>query len=216
MKAATIALAVVALSLIGRPVVAQAPDNEEQPALALRPFVMATGEAFTAKETFKAAFGQATQLFYGGGLELVSREGFYLDVAASRFKKTGQRAFRANGQSFPLGLPLLVTITPVELTAGYRLAVSKRVVPYFGVGGGSYRYEETSDFSDPGENIDTRRAGFLATGGVELRAARWVGVGADVQYTHVNGILGQGGISKEAGEHDLGGVAVRLRVTVGR
>jgi hypothetical protein len=43
-----------------------------------------------------------------------------------------------------------------------------------------------------------------------------VGIAGDVQYTRVPGILGKGGISKDAGENDLGGISVRLRVTVGR
>jgi hypothetical protein len=37
----------------------------------------------------------------------------------------------------------------------------------------------------------------------------------DVQYTTVPGILGEGGISQELGEDDLGGVAVRFRFVLG-
>jgi hypothetical protein len=197
---------------------------DDQPETTLRPFVMASGESFAAKETFDAAFGQPVQIFYGGGLEFVSRTGAYLDVTASRLKRTGQRAFRANNQNFGLGIPLTVTVTPVELTAGYRFSRRRpglpyratRVIPYLGAGIGSYRYAEHSDFSDAGEDIDMRHTGYLATAGVELRVGRWVGISGAVQYTRVLGILGEGGISKEAGENDLGGVAVRLKFTVGR
>jgi hypothetical protein len=38
----------------------------------------------------------------------------------------------------------------------------------------------------------------------------------DVQYSHVPGILGTGGVSQQAGETDLGGVAARLKLVVGR
>ncbi len=56
----------------------------------------------------------------------------------------------------------------------------------------------------------------MLNGGAEFRVHRWVGVSVDVQYTHVPGILGTGGVSQQAGETDLGGVAARFKVVVGR
>ena len=35
-------------------------------------------------------------------------------------------------------------------------------------------------------------------------------------YARVPGILGKGGVSREVGEHDLGGIAGRVRVILGR
>ena len=64
--------------------------------------------------------------------------------------------------------------------------------------------------------IDVRHAGLVVTGGAEVRVTRWIGVTGDVQYTHVTGILGSGGISKDLGESDFGGVAGRVRVIIGR
>jgi hypothetical protein len=57
---------------------------------------------------------------------------------------------------------------------------------------------------------------YLAVGGVEIRLHRWVGVAVDAQYTHITGILGAGGVSKDAGESDLGGIAGRFKVLIGR
>ena len=213
-RAPALLVALVTFGLCSQPAAARAQTGE--PALALRPFVFVTGQAFTAKETFEAAFGKAVQPFYGGGLELVSRAGVYLDIAASRFHKTGERAFHFNGETFRLGIPLEVTITPVELSAGYRFGAARAVVPYVGGGVGWYRYQETSDGADPEEDVDTRTTGFLGAAGVDVRAARWFRVGIDVQYTRVRGILGEGGISQELGEDDLGGLAARLKFTVGR
>jgi opacity protein-like surface antigen len=216
------ALATVLALCLSVPVAAQsrapAPAADDEPSFALRPFFVLTGEKVAAKQTFDATFGQSFEPFFGGGLELVlsKMSGFYVDGAFSRFKKTGQRAFRANGQNFPLGIPLTATLTPLEVSVGYRFRMSPRVFPYVGVGVGSYGYKESSAFSDAGENVDTRHSGYLAVGGAELRVHRWVGIAGDVQYTHVPGILGNGGISKDAGENDLGGIAVRLRVTLGR
>jgi opacity protein-like surface antigen len=215
----TIAAAILAVFL-GAPLAAQsrAPAADDEQSFALRPFFVLTGEKFAAKQTFDATFGQSFEPFFGGGLELVLSEGsgFYVDAAVSRFKKTGQRAFRANGQNFPLGIPLTATLTPIELSVGYRFRTAPRLFPYVGLGVGSYGYKETSDFADAGENVDTRHSGYLAVAGAEVRVLRLVGIAGDVQYTRVHGILGNGGISKDVGENDLGGVAVRLRVTFGR
>jgi opacity protein-like surface antigen len=219
MKTALAALLALCLSApLGAQSRASAPAADDEPSFALRPFFVLTGEKVAAKQTFDATFGRSFEPFFGGGLELVlsKASGFYVDGAFSRFKKTGQRAFRLNGQNFPLGIPLTATITPIEFNVGYRFRTSRRVFPYVGLGVGSYGYKETSDFSDAGENVDTRHSGYLAVGGAELRVHRWVRIAGDVQYTHVPGILGNGGISKDAGENDLGGIAIRLKVTLGR
>ncbi len=217
-----VAIAFVLTLAVGAPLAAQtrgaAPVDLADPAVVFRPFFVVSAERFTAQQTFKAAFGGTVEPMFGGGLEVVLRDGVYVDATVSRFKKTGQRAFVANGQIFPLGIPLTATLIPIEVTGGYRFNLSSwpRLVPYAGAGVGSYGYNETSEFSDPSENVSTRHLGYLAVGGVDVRVHRLVGVAGDVQYTRVTGILGSGGVSKAAGENDLGGVAVRVRVTIGR
>jgi opacity protein-like surface antigen len=107
-------------------------------------------------------------------------------------------------------------LVPFEVTGGYRYNLSPAIKPYASAGFGTYHYQETSQFAEAGENIDTRHAGFVLNGGAEFRLHRWVGLALDVQYTHVPGILGAGGVSQQANENDLGGVAGRLKVVVGR
>lgn len=216
---AVVALASPAAAQARRP--AHAPKGpvaaDDAPRISLRPYFLVTGQEFSARHTFDAAFGSAFQPFYGGGAELAFRNGLFVDVAASRFKKNGQRAFYANGQAFGLGIPLTATVTPFEVTGGYRfLRVARRVIPYAGVGVASYSYKETSAFADASENVDTSHTGYLVVGGAEFRLHPWVGASADVQYTRVTGILGAAGVSKEAGENDLGGASIRFRVIVGR
>ncbi len=192
---------------------------DDAPKISLRPYLLVTGQQFSASHTFDAAFGSAFQPFYGGGLEVALRNGLFLDVAASRFKKDGQRAFYYNNQAFGLGIPLTATVTPLEITGGYRfMRYWRRVIPYAGAGVGNYSYKETSAFADPtaNENVDTSHVGYLLVGGAEFRLHRWIGAAADVQYTRVTGILGSNGVSKEAGEKDLGGAAIRVRLLVGR
>ena len=189
---------------------------QNEPALAIRPFVFMSEQAFAAKDTFDVGFGASIQPFYGGGVSLVSGDGYFVDLTASRFKKTGERAFLIDGESFQLGIPMVVTITPLEFVFGYRFANSRRVAPYVGGGVGSYRYQETSGEAVDDEPLDVRKTGYLGVAGVDVRTARWLRVGMDVQYSRITGILGEGGLSLEADEHDLGGLAARLKLTIGR
>ena len=211
-------IALVLTAFVAAPASAQIrplpPPFDDRPSISLRPFFVFAQENFTARKTFDAVFGKSSQPFFGGGLSVAFKKGFYFDVTASRFKKTGERAFFSDGQSFGLGIPLTATLTPLEVTAGVRFRITPRLFPYAGGGAGSYRYQETSQFEDA--PFDQRHVGYLVVGGVEFRISRWVGISGDAQYTRVPGIIGSGGVSKEAGESDLGGTSGRVRVIVGR
>jgi hypothetical protein len=194
------------------------PVAQPAPAWSIRPFVMATEQSFAAIDTFDATFGKTYGPFFGGGVQVVIHDSFFVEASASRFQQTGERAYLSGGQAFKLGIPLTATITPLELTGGYRFRLRRlpKVRPYIAVGVGSYSYQETSQFSEAGDDVDTKHAGVVANGGAEFRLQRWVGLAVDVQYTHIPGILGTGGVSQQAGESDLGGVAARLKLVVGR
>jgi outer membrane protein W len=191
---------------------------QDAPALSIRPFVMATEQSFAAIDTFDATFGKTYFPFFGGGVQVVVNDRFFVEAGASRFRQTGERAYLSGGKAFKLGIPLTATITPLEITAGYRFRLPPlpRVRPYAAAGFGSYAYQETSSFAQAGEDVDTRHSGFVVNGGAEFRLHTWVGLAVDVQYSHVPGILGNGGVSQQAGEGDLGGVAARFKLVVGR
>ena len=194
------------------------PPLPPEPPISFRPFVSGAENAFAAVETFKTVFGKSYGPLFGGGLQVAFHGKYYVEVGASRFNQTGQRAFRQNGQSFGLGIPLTATITPLEITAGYRFRPRRvpRLRPYLGAGLTSYAYDERSDFDEPGEGLKTRHAGLVGVGGLEFRIHKYVGISADAAVAHVTGILGQSGISKDAGESDLGGIAARFRLIIGR
>jgi len=179
---------------------------------------MGAENAFAASETFKAIFGKSYAPFFGGGLQVTFEGKYYVEVGASRFQETGQRAFRANGENFRLGIPLTARITPLEITAGYRFRPRSMpsVRPYLGAGLTSYAYGEQSNFDEPGEGLTTRGTGLVGVGGVEFRVHKYVGISADAAVAHVTGILGQAGISKDIGESDLGGISARIRLIIGR
>jgi opacity protein-like surface antigen len=196
---------------VAAPASAQAPPT---PSVSLRPFFLVAGQRFSARKTFETVFGKSVQPFWGGGLDVAFRNGFFVDVTASRFKKIGERAFFSEGQGYRLGIPLTVTVTPLEVTAGQRTQITARVFPYVGFGVGWYRYQESSQFDDG--PFEEGHVGYLIAAGVEIRLSRWVALAGDAQYTRVSGIIGTGGVSEQAGESDLGGIAGRLRVIVGR
>jgi len=200
--------------LVGLALAAPAAAQDEP--LTIRAFVLGSVEQFAAVDSFDAVFGRTYEPFFGGGVQILEGDSF-LELTASRFKQTGQRAFINAGQKFRLGIPLTATLTPLEATAGYRHRVSPKLLPYGSAGVGYYHYTEASDNDQPGEGVDTHHIGFIVNGGVEYRVHRWVGVAGDVQYTHVPGILGGSGtVSGQANENDLGGLAVRLKVIVGK
>ena len=43
-----------------------------------------------------------------------------MDVGAWRFHGEGERAFVFNDEVIPLGIPVDVTVTPIEISAGWR------------------------------------------------------------------------------------------------
>ena len=201
----------------GVPAPASSQTRPAAPTVSVRPFLFVARDRFQAGQTFEAVFGSAVGTFWGGGAEVTLRNGVFVDLSVSRFRRSdGQRVLRVGGQNYPLGIGLTATVTPVEVTAGYRFRRRARLAPYVGAGLGTYQYQETSVASEPADNASVRHGGVLLVGGVEWRAHRWVGLSADVQYTHVGGILGEAGLSQAFAENDLGGVAGRLRLLIGR
>jgi hypothetical protein len=82
--------------------------------------------AFTAKSSFDALFGSSSGATYGGGAQVAHRSGVFVRFDLSRFQATGERAFVHNGELFRLGIPLKLTLTPLEFTAGYRLVARQK------------------------------------------------------------------------------------------
>lgn len=183
--------------------------------LQIRPFGSAALTWFTASSTFKAVLGSGTGQEYGGGLNLTQGPG-YLEIGARRFSKTGERVFVLNGQVFPLGIPAKVTMTPLEITAGWRFAPRfGRVIPHVGAGYTRMSYKETSDFADDSEDVSESFNGFHVVAGSEVRISRWVGITAEAAFTSIADGLGDGGASKAFGEDNLGGTSVRLKLVIG-
>jgi opacity protein-like surface antigen len=194
------------------------PVAPDPPAFSVRVFGEAGIDQLSAAKSFNAVFGKDSGPIFGGGAEVVVRQGWFVRFSVWRFKEDGQRAVRLENQTFRLDIPLNVTITPIEVNAGYRFPVGRRrvIVPYVGGGVSSHGYKETSSFSVGDENVDERFTGYQVLGGVEYRLHRSFGVAGEVQFTSVPDALGAGGLSADFDENNLGGLVARVRVLFGR
>lgn len=173
---------------------------------------------FTAKQSFNAVLGSETGRVFGGGVEVVLPQRVFAGLRVSRFQKSGERVFLFNNERFNLGIPMTVSITPVQLTGGYRFDYGRRLVPYAAAGMGWYRYEETSDFAETLEQVDERFRGYHLLTGIEIRIASWIGTAVESEWATVPNALGTdpNSVSGEFNESNLGGLTVRVRVVVGR
>jgi outer membrane protein with beta-barrel domain len=183
--------------------------------IGIRGFVDVSSQAFTASDSFDAIFGESRGTFLGGGAQ-VTWKPLVFEVSGSRFRKTGERAFVFDGTVFNLGIPTTVTMTPIEVTALYRLPRVWRLAPYAGGGFGRQRYKETSKFAEASENIDAKHKTYHVAAGAEVRVWRWIGAAGEVRYRRAPGVIGDSGVSREFNEKDLGGTNVQVKLIVGR
>lgn len=173
----------------------------------------------TASDSFNAILGTSTGRSFGGGVELTLRSGFFARLDVSRFAAEGQRVDSVDGQIVPLGIPLSISLLPVELTGGYRLRPyvlgrrrQMRLVPFVGGGVGSVAYHEETDAAHPEERVSERYTSYHLLGGVDVPLGRRVALGVEAAKRWIPDGMGNGGISQEFGESDLGGATLRLRV----
>jgi hypothetical protein len=170
----------------------------------------------SAADTFDAVAGQHHARTIGGGGTVTGLwRGLFADVGLSQHSFEGERVFVANGEVFPLGIPLEVKFRPLDVAVGWRMML-KRYSPFVGIGLSRISYEETSDFSTLGDEVKAARNGAMVMAGLDVRVWRWVNVGGEVRYRRVQGLLGSGGVSEAFNEDQLGGVSAAMRLSVGR
>jgi opacity protein-like surface antigen len=192
-----------------------------RPALAqsigLRGYAMFGVAQLAAKDTFEALADTSQQPVFGGGVQVTNIwKGVFADLGVSQIQTVeGERVFLDDGEVFELGIPLEVKMRPLDFAAGWRFAFG-RVSPYVGAGVTLFRYEETSEGSDPGEDVEESRNGPLFLGGVDVTIVSWLHAGGEIRYRQVTGILGEGGVSAEFGEDNAGGLTAAVRISIGR
>ncbi len=209
---------------VRRPQVPPSPNRQ----LTFRGFGDAGVTVLSATQSFKAILGRPAGPLFGGGVELGLSKHLFVSVAASRFRRTGHRVFAFQGQVFDLNEPATITITPLEITAGYRhtrlappstrAAPLAKLIPYLGGGFGFHRYTETSAHSADADDAHATFTGYHVMGGVETPVQKWMALAAEAQFASVPNALGKdpNGVSSVYKEHDLGGFTFRMKVVVGR
>jgi opacity protein-like surface antigen len=192
----------------------------------LRFAVFGTAGLFTAtaKDTFDAILDTRSGTDFGIGAQVAwqsgTLRGFFVEFDASRFEETGERVFVHEGEVFPLGIPLTIGLTPIEVSAGYRFNQARRTrsgvvaspITLFGGGGvGSVGYSETDDEGE----ISERFTAWHVMGGADVTVWKALQIGGEARYRWVPDGLGAGGVSDVFNETDLGGSTFRVRIGVG-
>ena len=173
-------------------------------------------QLMAANQTFKAVTGTSFMTGYGGGVEILRLAGpIFLRFTFARATHGGERVIAFGSDVFDVGIPLTITMMPLEIGGGWRAGGERSTTPY--VGGGLYllRYQETStgSFVTAADNINQFYKGFNAFGGIDVSMGRHASIGFEGEYRTVPNALGDAGISSVYGETDLGGFG--FRVTVG-
>jgi opacity protein-like surface antigen len=180
-----------------------------------RGFLAVGSESFRASQSLTAMFGDASGGVVGGGAEVSFARRFFIQVSAGRTRMVGQRVFVFGGEVFPLGLADTVTLTPVDVTGGYRFSLGRRFTPYAGGGLGSLSFKEESAFADGAEDVNGRFLSYHIMGGVEFTIHKWIAVAAEIRVRSVPNAIGKDGVSAEFHEPNLGGTAIMFRILLG-
>ena len=214
------------LLVLAAPAIADAQALPSPTGRTLRFAVFGTAGLFTAtaKDTFDAILDTRSGTDVGVGAQVAwqsgTLRGLFVEFDASRFEETGERVFVHEGEVFPLGIPLTIGLTPIEVSAGYRFTQARRTrsgvvaspVALFGGGGvGSVGYAETDDDGE----ISERFTAYHVMGGADVTVWKALQIGAEVRYRWVPDGLGAGGVSDAFNETDLGGSTFRVRIGVG-
>jgi len=188
-----------------------------QQSLGIRGYVLFGVAQLAAKDTFEALADTSQQPVFGGGIQVTHIwRGVFADVGSSQIQTIdGERVFVDEGEVFELGIPLEVKMRPLDIAGGWRLEFG-RVSPYVGAGVTFFRYEESSEDADVGENVEENKTGPLFLGGVDVAIVSWLHAGGEIRYRQVTGILGEGGVSAEFGEDNAGGLSAAVRISIGR
>lgn len=202
----------------GRPAgpATQARGAKPGPGLRWRLFGAATYERFQASRSFEAVYDSASAASFGGGLELLVGRHLFVQGEIALLRRTGERVFVFEDEVFPLGIEQKLKLTTLAVNGGYRFGRGvSRMTPYLGAGAVVAFYDERAT-TVVDEAFSKTGVGGQVLGGVEFRIARWVSAALEGRYRYIPGVLGDGGVSAEFSEDNLGGGAVAVKLVFGR
>jgi opacity protein-like surface antigen len=188
--------------------------SKPRPKVAVVPYVNFDFQQMLAKNSFKAVLGQSFMLGFGGGIDIANLGGpIFLRVGVSMSTKSGERTIvTPQGAVITTGIPLKVSMLPIELGGGWRSSKPTKKVPYVGAALLLMNYKEHSDEVDDDENTSENLRGYELFGGVDMQMSKAVALGLEGQYRSFRNKIGTAGASAVFGENDLGGIALRVRL----
>jgi len=202
-----------ALALCSAPAFAQQYSSASK--INIHAFGIVEVDSIAATKSFDAVLGTSQLTAAGAGAEIGGIwKGLFVRVAATQAQKSGHRVFIDNGTVFPLPIGIKVTLKPVEAGVGWRFATHSRFEPYVGAAFVSLGYQEESDNSDVGDNVNDRYTGAAVFGGVNVIVYKWIVVGGEGQYRRIQPPVASRGASVEFNERDLGGATGRVTIGV--
>jgi hypothetical protein len=180
-----------------------------------RLFVHFEAQSMAASDSFDVVTGSTMMKGLGAGLEVDGLwRSVFARVSASRFSQDGERVFIHEGEVFPLGVPMEITMTPIELALGWRFKAigSRGIVPYIGGGALIHKYREHTEGDTNAEEVNETYNGFTVFGGIEVPVWKRLSAGAEVGWRKAK-VNEPGGAMAAFGEDDLGGVTFRAMVS---
>jgi hypothetical protein len=196
---------------------AQATKPKPAPKLPLgfRAFADVDMTKMAASSTFNAVTGSSTMLGFGAGAELLNVwKRLFLRGGFQTGSTDGFRGFLTPEGFVSTGIPIDISVTNVELMAGWRSYLKKHPKGAWYVAGGlvTGSFSQTSPDADSTEDDSASHPGFGILGGFEwvVRDKKnKIVAGFEAEYKTIGGVLGVGGISKAFNEDDLGGFTIR-------
>lgn len=185
----------------------------------IRLFLVVDANMMMASKTFDAVFQKSTVTALGGGVEVLDVvRRVFVRAALTSTHVGGQRAELFDGVVVRLGVPLRLGLRTLEVGGGWRFRplARGRVVPYAGGSVLRVTYDETSSFAEADDNLRESFPGAAALVGIEVRVAPWIVVGLEAAVRTVPNALGDGGLSREFRERDLGSRTIRFRLGIAR
>ena len=196
----------------------QPPSSTKASAIGFHPYAAIDGNTMAASSSFEAVLGTATLLGYGGGVDVTDVwKHLFARVAVTHATKKGTRAIFTGTEAVPLGIPLTVSMTPLEFGGGWRFVPSRgRIVPYAGAAALVLSYKETSPVppADASDNVSDSFTGYEVFGGAEFGLTKWLVAAGEAQYRGVPNAIGDAGLSQAFSETDLGGFTVRFTIGI--
>jgi hypothetical protein len=196
-----------------------APPRSEPRSVWIGAHLLFGRQSQSASDSFVAILGRSSGLVWGAGVELTFGSGLFARADISFFGTQGQRVELVDGDIVPLGIPVSISLNPIEFSGGFRwpaLALGGRwdvkLVPFVAAGAGVLRFREQTDEQHPEESAHEAHSSAHVLVGLDVPLGEQMAFGVELARRWVPDGLGTGGVSRALGDTDLGGSTVRVRI----